>query len=165
MIELASGNILGIDAEIAVLSAHPTLIAGSGLSGVFHKAAGRELELAAKPLGPIAPGGSVVTKAFQLPFEFIVHAVAPHYLRDFDNPDEVLRQTYLSIFDHKELSHYSSIVYPAIGIGIYHWPITLAAEITIKALEQSPFEKNIICLFERETFNIYQNLLNRKAAT
>ena len=164
MIELASGNILDIDAEIAVLSAHPTLIAGSGLSGVFHKAAGRELELAAKPLGPITPGGSVVTKAFQLPFEFIVHAVAPHYLRDLDHPEEALEQTYLSIFDHKELSHCSSIVYPAIGIGLYQWPIALAAEITIRVLEQSPFEKNVICLYEQATFNIYQSLLNPKTA-
>ena len=161
MIELVCGNILDIDAEIAVLSAHPTLIAGSGLSGIFHRTAGRELELTAKPLGPVAPGCSVVTNAFQLPFDFIVHAVAPHYLRDLDNRQENLRQMYHSIFDHRELNHYSTIVYPAIGIGIYQWPIALAAEITIKALEQSPFEKNIICLYEQATFDIYEKLMPR----
>lgn len=90
-----------------------------------------------------------------------MHAVAPHYLRDLYNPEDVLKQTYLSVFDHREPNHCSSIVYPAIDIGIYQWPIALAAEITIKALEQSPFEKNISCLYEQATFDIYSPLVDR----
>ena len=161
MIELALGNILNIEADVAVLSAHPTLIAGSGLSGLFHKAAGKELELAAEPLGPIEPGMSTVTQAFHLPFEYIVHAVAPGYLRDLDDPEQTLKKTYLSIFDHKELCNCKSIVVPAIGIGIYRWPIELAAEIALSALEQSPFEKSVICLYEQATFDIYSSLIDR----
>ena len=40
MIELVRGDILSVEADAAVLSAHPTLVAGSGLSGHFHLEAG-----------------------------------------------------------------------------------------------------------------------------
>ncbi len=39
-----------------ILSAHPTLIAGGGISGVIHGAAGPELEAASRLLGPITIG-------------------------------------------------------------------------------------------------------------
>ena len=55
-IELVRGDILSIKADAAVLSAHPTLVAGSGLSGHFHREAGPELEAAAKVLAPLEPG-------------------------------------------------------------------------------------------------------------
>jgi O-acetyl-ADP-ribose deacetylase (regulator of RNase III) len=53
-------------AEIIVLSANPSLLAGSGISGIIHKAAGSELEKAAKLLGPLKPGKAVITPAFNL---------------------------------------------------------------------------------------------------
>ena len=39
-----NGDILAVEADAAVLSAHPTLVVGSGLSGHFHREAGPELE-------------------------------------------------------------------------------------------------------------------------
>lgn len=41
-----------------VLSAQPSLMAGSVVSGVIHKAAGKELEKAAKVFAPIKQGES-----------------------------------------------------------------------------------------------------------
>ena len=40
--------------------ANPSLLAGSGVSGIIHKAAGAELEKAAKLLGPLKPGSTVM---------------------------------------------------------------------------------------------------------
>ena len=52
-------DILQSRADIIVFSAHPSLLAGSGVSGIVHKAAGPELELLAKSLGQIEQGESV----------------------------------------------------------------------------------------------------------
>ena len=52
-------DILVSGADLIVFSAHPSLLAGSGVSGIVHKAAGPELEVFAKSLGPIEPGESV----------------------------------------------------------------------------------------------------------
>ena len=59
-------SILEISTNIIVISAKPSLLAGSGISGIIHKAAGPELEKAAKPLGPLKPGQAVITPGFNL---------------------------------------------------------------------------------------------------
>ena len=73
-------DILQSGADIIVFSAHPSLLAGSGVSGIVHKAAGPDLELYAKSLGPIAPGESVITPALNLPSKYIIHTVCPRYI-------------------------------------------------------------------------------------
>ena len=159
MIELVRGNILSVEADAAVLSAHPTLVAGSGLSGHFHREAGPELEATAKVLGPLAPGCSVVTKGYRLHAPLVVHAVAPRYLVGSEQEQATLRHTYMSVFEHGELADCKRIVFPAIGVGIYRWPIPLAASIAIAALKASPFEETIVCLYDDENFYAYKNLI------
>lgn len=159
MIELVRGDILSIEADAAVLSAHPTLVAGSGLSGQFHREAGPELEAAARPLGPLDPGHSVVTNGYRLRAPLVVHAVAPRYLVGSEQEQATLRHTYMSVFEHSELADCKRIVFPAIGVGIYRWPIPLAASIALSALQESPFERTIVCLYDDENFYAYKNLI------
>ena len=159
MIELLRGDILSIEADAAVVSAHPTLIAGSGLSGHFHKGAGANLEQLARPLGPLAPGNSVVTPGFELQFSLVVHAVAPRYIYGTAEEEALLRETYFSVFSQEALQQVGSIVFPAIGVGVYGWPIPLAASIAVGALRESPFEKTIVCLFDQDNYDAYRMLV------
>ena len=158
-IEIVQGDILSIKSDAAVLSAHPTLLAGSGLSGHFHREAGPELEEASRPLGPLEPGSSVVTEGFRLATPFVVHAVAPRYLVGSEIEVFTLRRTYLSVFSHRALGECQTVVFPAIGVGIYRWPIALAASIAMSALKDSPFEQTIVCLFDDENFYEYEKLI------
>ena len=64
MILVKIQNILAIKADILVLSANPSLLADSGISGVIHKAAGLQLEAAAKPFAPLMPGQAIITPRF-----------------------------------------------------------------------------------------------------
>ncbi len=159
MIEILQGDMLAIDADVAVLSAHPALIAGSGLSGHFHREAGPDLETAAKVLGPLKPGHSVVTNGYRLRAPLVVHAVAPRYSVGSEQEQATLKQTYMSVFEHSELADCKRIVFPAIGVGIYRWPITLAASIALSALKESPFEETIVCLYDDENFYAYKNMI------
>ena len=159
MIDLLLGDILSIEADAAVVSAHPTLIAGSGLSGHFHKGAGANLEQLARPLGPLAPGNSVVTPGFELQFSLVVHAVAPRYIYGTAEEEALLRETYFSVFSQEALQQVGSIVFPAIGVGVYGWPIPLAASIAVGALRESPFEKTIVCLFDQDNYDAYRMLV------
>jgi O-acetyl-ADP-ribose deacetylase len=79
-LELVFQSILEVEADMMVFSAHPSLIMGSGISGVIHTAAGPALEHMAKSLGPIKPGSAVMTEGFDLSVSKVVHAVAPRYL-------------------------------------------------------------------------------------
>ena len=159
MIEIVQGDMLTVEADVAVLSAHPTLLAGSGLSGHFHREAGPELEAAAKILGPLEPGHSVVTEGYRLNSPLVVHAVAPRYLVGGKQEQAILRQTYMSVFKHDELAHCQHIVFPAIGVGIYRWPVSLAASIALSALKESPFKQTTVCVFDEENFCAYRQLI------
>ena len=159
MIELARGDILNCEVDAVVLSAHPTLVAGSGMSGHFHRQAGPELEETAHKLGPLEPGNSVVTDGFNLRTPLVVHAVAPRYIKKSEQEKELLRQTYQSVLSQPDLTDIESIAFPAIGVGIYGWPIDLAASIAVSVLANSPFKRTIVCLYDQENYESYQKLL------
>jgi len=61
MVELVLANFVNINSEILVISANLSLLAGSGISGIIHKAAGPQLEAAAKPFAPLTPGQAIIT--------------------------------------------------------------------------------------------------------
>jgi O-acetyl-ADP-ribose deacetylase (regulator of RNase III) len=144
-------------ADIIVLSANPSLLAGSGISGVIHKAAGKELELAAKALGSIKVGEAVITPAFALSAKYVVHAVCPRYIDGQRGERELLAEAYrsaLSFYD--ELPNVRSISFVSMGTGVYRWPLELAAEIAIKELALSKFEVTMMCVIDGATRTVYQ---------
>ena len=144
-------------ADIIVLSANPSLLAGSGISGVIHKAAGKKLELAAKALGPIKVGEAVITPAFNLLAKYVVHTVCPRYIDGQRGERELLAEAYQSALSfYNEVSDLTSIAFVSMGTGVYRWPLELAAEIAIKELAQSKFEVTTMCVIDEATRTIYQ---------
>ena len=154
-----NGDILAVEAGAALLSAPPTLAAGSGLSGHFHREAGPKLEQAAKRLWPLQPGNSAVTGGYKLKAPLVIHAVAPRYLVGGDEEILTLRETYVSILANAALHGIKTIVFPAIGVGIYRWPEELAASIAISTIQTGAFGKAIICLYGDANFEAYQSIL------
>ena len=65
--------------------------------GAIHRAAGSELEAACRKIGRIDPGQAVLTEAFNLPADYVIHAVAPRYLDGSRGELEVLAETYKAI--------------------------------------------------------------------
>ena len=145
------------EADIIVLSANPSLLAGSGISGAIHKAAGKELELAAKALGPIKAGEAVITLAFNLSAKYVVHTVCPRYINGQRDERELLAEAYRSALNfYDEVPNERSISFVSMGTGVYRWPLELAAEIAIKELALSKFEVTTMCVIDEATRTIYQ---------
>ena len=150
-------DILQSGSDIIVLSANPSLLAGSGISGVIHKAAGKELELAAKALGPIKVGEAVITPAFNLSAKYVVHTVCPRYIDGQRGERELLAEAYQSALSfYNEVSDVTSIALVSMGTGVYRWPLELAAKIAIKELAQSKFEMTTMCVIDEATRTVYQ---------
>ena len=146
--KIIRGNIIELSVDVIVNSAHPTLLAGGGVSGAIHRAAGPELETAAKPLGPIDPGHAVTKKAFDLTAKYVIHAVAPRYLRKTHEEEILLVKTYVSaLTEFGKLGGMKSLAFPAMGTGIYGWPLETAARIAISVLKNSSVEELVICVF------------------
>ena len=157
MLSIRVQNILTANSDILVLSANPSLLAGSGISGVIHKAAGPNLEAAAKPFSPLEPGRSIITPAFDLPAKYIIHTVCPRYMDGQRGESEQLYNAYASALAlHDQSPEAKSIAFVSMGTGAYKWPMELAAGIAVKALSTSTFESTLMCVVDEATRMLYQ---------
>ncbi|MFV8225243.1 macro domain-containing protein [Christiangramia aquimixticola] len=133
-IGISKGNIAdqpGID--VVVNAANPQLAPGGGVAGAIHDAAGPQLYEECKPSAPIYPGEAVITRAYALPNQFVLHTLGPVYGRDHPE-QELLASCYRSCLQLAEEHSLSSIAFPAISTGIYGYPPELAVKVVFNAL-------------------------------
>ena len=151
-IDIQVNDVLQSSADIIVFSAHPSLLAGSGVSGIVHRAAGPDLELCAKSLGPIAPGKSVITPAFNIPAKYIIHTVCPRYIYGTPEEENLLAMAYRSALSlkHKAPGAFS-IAFVSLGTGVYRWPLKVAAKIAVTELRKSEFDTTLMCVADEMT--------------
>ena len=136
MISAMLGNITTTSAQAIVNSANPSLLAGGGVCGAIHRAAGPQLELECRKIGVIVSGEAILTDAFALPAQYVIHAVGPRYLDGNRGEAETLAQTYRSICALVEEYTITSVSIPSIGTGIYRFPLELAAETAVATLKK-----------------------------
>jgi O-acetyl-ADP-ribose deacetylase (regulator of RNase III) len=162
MLSVRTQNILTTKTDILVLSANPSLLAGSGISGIIHKAAGPRLEAAARPFAPLTPGQAIITPAFNLSAKYVIHTVCPRYMDGQRSESEQLYNAYASALAlHSEAPDAKSIAFVSMGTGVYKWPMALAADIAVKALLTSTFEQTLMCVMDEATRVVYQGALDR----
>ena len=157
MFEILVGDILESKADVIVFSAHPSLLAGSGVSGAVHKAAGPELEKAAIVLAPLRPGEAGITPAFNLATSYVIHAVCPRYIYGTLEEEQGLAQAYKSALDLRERALGAShIAFLSMGTGVYRWPLEIVADIAVNELAKSEFEITSLYVVDKQTRNVYQ---------
>ena len=157
ILKLIKSSILDIDAEIIVMSANPSLLAGSGVSGIIHKAAGPDLETHAKAFGPLNVGQAILTPAFNLKAKYVVHTVCPRFYDGLRGESEQLRAAYsnaLMVCDGMPAR--SRIAFVAMGTGVYKWPTDLAASIAVEELSKSRFDETFICFTDDGLMSLYE---------
>ncbi|MDX1624330.1 MAG: macro domain-containing protein [Gemmatimonadota bacterium] len=138
-LELVRGDIASQEGFDAVVNAaNAQLRSGGGVAGAIHRAAGPQLAEAGRDLAPIEPGEAVITDAFDLPNERVIHCLGPVYGED-EPADELLARCYreaLALADEEGLS---SIAFPSISTGAFGYPLREAAEVALETvLEQVP---------------------------
>jgi O-acetyl-ADP-ribose deacetylase (regulator of RNase III) len=158
MIEIVVRNIVDETTEAIVNAANEMLAAGSGISGAIHAAAGRHLEQECLQLGRCPTGEARITAGYDLKAKYVIHAVAPRYWDGTRGEAELLRETYQSIFAVALKNKIRSISIPAIGTGIYRFPLR---EATIIALETAKNYVNqvqirFVC-FDQKTAELYRH--------
>lgn len=121
------------DAEAVVNSANANLRLGSGVAGAIHTAAGEELEDYCQQFAPLGLGKAVITPGFNLPNKYVIHARAGHYLHE-DNAEAQLESAYRSALTLAATQNIQSVAMPAMGVGVFKFPVELAAAITAKVL-------------------------------
>ena len=159
------GDITAQKTEAIVNSANSSLLAGSGVSGAIHKAAGSQLEAACREIGGCEVGQSVYTPAFDLKpktgANFVIHTVGPRFLDGSRGEADLLRSAYRSIVSVCDQLNVGTITIPSISTGIYHFPLIEAAEIAISTLAECTNMKRhyVFVCFDQITFEGYQSAI------
>jgi len=157
-------NITDLDVDAIVNPANTSLLAGSGLCGVIHKAAGKELETECKQIGGCPTGQAVITRGYDLNAAYVIHAVGPHYYRDGENAHQLLENCYLNIMKTANINMLKSIAIPAISTGVYRYPHRDAANITLKKICDFITHENehvmdiVFAVPTEDNFQIYNEL-------
>jgi O-acetyl-ADP-ribose deacetylase (regulator of RNase III) len=139
MIKVVQQNLFSLNVDAIVNSANVSLLAGSGICGVIHKNAGKELEKYCKTIGKQDYGSAVITPSFNLSplCKYIIHACGPRYLDGQRGEAELLELTHQSIIKVAIANNLKSIVIPPISTGVYRFPVEQAAQIAIQAVAKT----------------------------
>lgn len=162
MIRCLKADITSINVDAIVNSANPALIAGGGVCGAIHKAAGPELERVCREIGKCEVGSAVITPAFNLPSRFVIHAVGPRWLDGQRGEPDLLRRCYKSIFSIALKHQISSLAIPSISTGIYHYPLDAAVEVAVEVaqrFDRDDLATTFVC-FDDQTLKAYERQLS-----
>jgi O-acetyl-ADP-ribose deacetylase len=163
-ISVVLGDITRQRVDAIVNAANEFLMAGGGVDGAIHGAAGEdELSAACAKLGGCEVGDAKVTPGFALPTTYIFHAVGPRWSGGGHGEAELLASCYrrcLALADELDVK---SLAFPAISTGAFGFPPDRAAEIAVTTLRSTPTSVSTVHVvaFDRQTEGLYTRLLDR----
>lgn len=161
-------DITTMQADAIVNAANRSLLGGSGVDGAIHRAAGPQLLEECKKVGECEPGEAKITKGYDLPAKWVIHAVGPIYGNENGKEGEMLAGCYVSSLILALKHDVKTIAFPNISTGVYGYPIKEAAQIAVATVreflaeEENQIEKVYFVSFDDKAQKIYQELLGTK---
>ena len=168
VIELVKGDITELEVDAIVNAANSRLKMGGGVAGAILRKGGWSIQEECDKIGYCPVGGAVITGAGKLKARYVIHAVGPR-MGEGDE-DRKLRDATLNSLKLAEEHGVKSIAFPAISTGIFGFPKDRCAKIMLRAaveyLEKgSGIERVIFCLYDDETYRIFEEELERIRAS
>lgn len=133
-VECVKGDITAQDDMDAIVNAaNAQLRTGGGVAGAIHGAAGPELTEATREYAPIEPGEAVMTPAFDLPNDHVIHCLGPVYGQDHPE-EELLASCYRQALRLADEEGLSSVAFPALSTGAFGYPMKEAATVALRTV-------------------------------
>jgi O-acetyl-ADP-ribose deacetylase len=167
-ITLIRGDITEQQVTAIVNAANESLLAGGGVCGAIHRAAGPELEAECRKIGGCPTGQAVITQGYRLPAKWVIHTVGPVWQEGQANEDELLASCYRNSLTLAARHDLRTIAFPAISAGIYGFPLERATHIAVtevmRFLERdTSVEEVIFVCFTSEAYSTYRKALAKPA--
>lgn len=169
-IELLKTDITTIKVDAIVNAANSSLLGGGGVDGAIHRAGGEaileECMAIRNKQGGCSIGEAVITTAGKLPATFVIHTVGPVWNGDKEEKKMLLASCYANSLKLADETEVTSIAFPNISTGIYHFPKDKAAGIAmgavvdfLKANKNTSIKEICFVCFDDENYNLYAALM------
>ena len=108
-------------------------------------------------------GQAIITGGHDLPVKYIIHARGPVWNGEKEEKQKELADTYQNCLILAKEHDVTSVAFPSISTGIYHFPINLAAQVALKTvidfLKKEDFGDVVFTLFSDRSYEVYANEL------
>ena len=163
-IEIARGDITTFHVDAIVNAANTSLLGGGGVDGAIHRTAGPKLLAECRTIGGCRPGEAKITRGYDLPARFVIHAVGPIWRDGKHNEPETLANCYRHSLLLAGENGINTIAFPAVSCGAYGYPISEAAQIALKTVRDflatdDRIEKITFVLWDEDIYDAYRQLL------
>ena len=154
-------------ADAIVNAANNSLLGGGGVDGAIHRAAGAELLAECRTLGGCDTGQAKITKAYNLPCDYVIHTVGPVWCDGKGGEAELLASCYRNSLKLAMNYNIRSVAFPSISTGVYSYPLKQAAEIAVRTVKDDvreqteAFDSVLWVLFDKTTKVAYDEALSK----